>query len=70
MGRNATPVKTVPIKITTTAVLAKYLDALVDSGLYGKSRTEAAERLVAKGVEALIQEGTLLKADKATINPS
>jgi len=36
-----------------------YLKDLVDSGLFGKNVAEAAERLVGRGVEALIHEGTL-----------
>jgi hypothetical protein len=36
-----------------------YLEALVDSGLYGKNPAEAAERLVAQGIEELIRRGSL-----------
>jgi hypothetical protein len=36
-----------------------YLEDLVNSGLFGKNVAEAAERLVGRGVEALIREGTL-----------
>lgn len=37
----------------------EYLEDLVLSGLYGKSAAEAAERLIGRGVEALIREGSL-----------
>jgi hypothetical protein len=35
------------------------LEDLVSSGLFGKNTAEAAERLVARGIETLIREGTL-----------
>jgi hypothetical protein len=36
-----------------------YLEELVGSGLYGKNPAEAAERLIALGIEDLIRQGTL-----------
>ena len=38
-----------------------YLDKLVATGIYGKNRAEAAERLIAATVERLLREGVLLR---------
>jgi Arc/MetJ-type ribon-helix-helix transcriptional regulator len=59
MARIPNKLVTVEIKLSTTPQVAKYLDSLVETGLYGKNRSEAAERLVAKGIEALIKDSTL-----------
>ena len=59
MARTPNKLDTVEVTIRTTPPVAAYLDELVQTGLYGKSRSEAAERLVTRGIEALISEGTL-----------
>ena len=59
MARTPNKLDTVEVTIRTTPPVAAYLDDLVQTGLYGKSRSEAAERLVTRGIEALISEGTL-----------
>jgi hypothetical protein len=61
MARAPNKQETIEIKLSTTPQAAAYLDMLVKTGLYGKSRSESAERLVARGIEALIQDGTLSK---------
>jgi hypothetical protein len=43
--------------ISTTKPLVDNLESLVSSGLFGKSSPEAAERLIAKGIQDLIKEG-------------
>jgi hypothetical protein len=60
MPRRPNNVSTVIIKISTTPKVAAYLNQLVAGGLYGKTRPEAAERLIAKGVENLLREGILI----------
>jgi hypothetical protein len=50
------------VHLSTTPVVRDYLEALVASGLYGKSIAEAAERLVGRGIEGLIHEGALKRA--------
>ncbi len=60
MPREPNAIQTVEVKIRTTPVVADYLQALVASGLYGKSRSEAAERLVTAGIQTLIGEGVLV----------
>ena len=39
--------------------MVDYLKQLVTTGLYGRNHTEAAERLISRGIERLLQEGTL-----------
>lgn len=50
------------ISLTTTPVVLAYLEQLVAGGLYGKNNAEAAERLLARGIEALIKDGSLQRA--------
>jgi len=45
----------VPLKVTTTEQIRKYLEILVSSGLYGRNPAEAAERLLERGIESLIE---------------
>jgi hypothetical protein len=40
------------------------LSALVDTGLYGKNPAEAAERLIAKGVEVALAGGIILRRER------
>jgi hypothetical protein len=56
MPRNPNHISTVQITISTTPPLKKHLERLVTTGLYGKSAAEAAERLVAMGIERLLRE--------------
>jgi hypothetical protein len=44
------------------------LERLVLTGFYGKNPAEAAERLLARSIEALMKNGTL-DADESTSNP-
>ena len=66
MGRTPNKLDTIEVTIRTTPPVAAYLDELVQTGLYGKSRSEAAERLVTREIEALISEGTLSKSIKGS----
>ena len=45
--------------MTTTPQVRSYLEQLVQGGLYGKNRTEAAERLLTRSIEMLIRDGVL-----------
>lgn len=51
--------KTVPLRLSTTHAVMLYLKQLVSTGLYGRHHTDAAERLIALGIERLLQQGTL-----------
>lgn len=59
MARPKNILKTVQMTISTNRALVDHLESLVSSGLFGKSATEAAERLIAKGLHELSQEGQL-----------
>ena len=59
MARPKNTLKTVILKISTTVPLVKNLDELVSTGLFGKNSTEAAERLIAKGIQELQKESYL-----------
>jgi hypothetical protein len=58
-GRKPNLTETVSLTIATTPGVVRYLQQLVETHLYGKSHAEAAERLIARAIESLIQEGTL-----------
>lgn len=60
MARPKNILETVTLTIATNQPLVDQLESLVSSGLFGKSSTEAAERLIAKGVLELQREGQLL----------
>ena len=62
MARKKNRVETVEVRIRTTSQVASYLDGLAATGLFGKTRAEAAERLITRGIEAALQQG-LVKAD-------
>ncbi|NIR29534.1 MAG: hypothetical protein GWN84_09540 [Gammaproteobacteria bacterium] len=59
MPRKKNQLTTVSITLSTTQAVVDYLQALVESGLYGKNPAEAAERLTARGIEDLIERGKL-----------
>jgi hypothetical protein len=59
MGRTANPIETETIKISTTPPVVEHLKRLVETGLYGKNSSEAAERLISQGIERLIKDGVL-----------
>lgn len=59
MARKRNPVGTARITISTTPVVREYLSLLVGTGLYGKTPPDAAERLVARGVEAALAAGVI-----------
>jgi len=61
MGRSKNILKTVQLTISTTGPVVENLEALVLTGLYGKNYTEAAERLITKGIQDLQKEGHLIK---------
>jgi hypothetical protein len=58
-GRPKNILKTVPMRIALTEPVIENLEALVPSGLYGKSAPEAAALLIAKGIQDLQKEGQL-----------
>ena len=63
MPRQPNSVKTITITVSTTPHVYEYLVSLVGTGLFGKNPADAAERLIARGVEGHLSEGTLLRTD-------
>lgn len=47
------------IVIDATPKMARYLDDLVETGLYGSTRSEVATRLVTRGLEVVIERGVV-----------
>lgn len=68
MPRLRNKVKTVTITVSTTPMVHGHLEALVETGLYGKNAAEAAERLIARGIQDHLAEGTLIQLPKAGEN--
>jgi hypothetical protein len=64
MAHPQNQLKTVPLRISTTRAVVEYLKELVATGLYGRHHTDAAERLIARGIEGLLQQGVLKAASK------
>lgn len=70
MARKPNPVKSVQITVSTTPLVHGYLSALVDTGLYGKNPAEAAERLIARGVEVALAGGIIPRRERARNAPA
>lgn len=64
MARKRNRLKTVTLTISTTPPIVEHLARLVATGLYGKNPAEAAERLVARSIEDLVQNRTLPKSKR------
>jgi hypothetical protein len=64
MARPKNVLKTVKLPISTTQPVVDSLEILVASGLFGKSSPEAAERLIAKGIQELMKEGQFFQNGK------
>ena len=65
MPRLPNKVKTVTITVSTTPMVHSHLEALVATGLFGKNAAEAAERLIARGIQDHLADGTLIQLPKA-----
>jgi hypothetical protein len=66
-GRARNQLETVQLTVATTQPVVDYLQDLVLTGLFGKNPSEAAERLLANGIEQLIRESTLLRRRAAQV---
>lgn len=64
MARAQNAIPSVQITVSTTPAIRDYLSALVTTGLYGKNPADAAERLLAKGIEQAISAGTITKTSE------
>ena len=66
MPRLPNKVKTVTITVSTTPPVYRHLSDLVATGLFGKNPADAAERLITRGVEQFLAEGTLIRTRQSS----
>ncbi len=59
MSKPKNTVPSVTVSFTTTPKVKALLRQLVETGLYGKNSSEAAERLVARALEEMVGRGVL-----------
>lgn len=59
MPRDTNAIRSVTLRISTTPQVVDMLDRLVETGLYGKNRAEAAEELLRGKVIEAIRDGLL-----------
>lgn len=64
MGRPKNMLEIVSVTITINTTLAKDLDRIVHTGLFGNGRSDCIARLAAESVRHLIKEGVLAKRGK------
>ena len=55
--------KTERVTINVTPQIRDYLQRLVERGLYGKTPTEVAQNMVARGIESVVERGHLQHPD-------
>jgi hypothetical protein len=60
MGRVDKPLKTQRLTIVVTQEVHDALVALTDGGFAGKSKTETAEEMVRRGIEAVSSSNSLM----------
>jgi hypothetical protein len=65
MAREANPLKSEQITLSVNAQTVWYLDRLVETGLYGNSRSEAARVAIYDHCKLLINQGTIAMAPLA-----
>ena len=61
MARHENDLETVRITISTTPGVRDYLVDCVRTQLFGKNSAEAAVRLIERGIDGLVKDGTLQK---------
>jgi hypothetical protein len=59
MAREANPLKSEQITLSVNAQTVWYLDRLVETGLFGNNRTEAARVAIYDHCKLLISQGTI-----------
>ena len=65
MAKRQNLIPTVNITIAATPQIEKYLEQLVQTGIYGKNTAEAAVRLIERGIEQLVgKEKGLVQLDQ------
>ncbi len=66
MARGPNSVGTKKLHLSTTPEVLSALDALVQTGLFGKNRTEAAEELLRVKVREAVTEGWLERSKQVS----
>ncbi len=69
MARRQNSVGTEKLHLSTTPQVLAALDALIRTGLFGKTRTEIAEELLRMKVRETVTEGWLERARSGSIRP-
>ncbi len=69
MPRDANPFKSEQITLSVNAQTVWYLDRLVETGLYGNNRSEAARVALYDHCKLLINQGTLEIAPRLAQHP-
>lgn len=64
VARAKNRIPTQELTVSTNPQVQAYLQDLVDSGTFGNSEAEAAERLVASAIEQLIETGKLKRRER------
>ncbi len=59
MPRKPNELKTEPLTIAATPQVVAYLKQLLKTGFYGKNPADAAERLLARTLERMVDAGRL-----------
>lgn len=59
MPRPSNRLRTSPIRVAGNPKLDERLNRVIDTGLFGKSRAEAAERLIAHALLSLREQGVI-----------
>jgi hypothetical protein len=67
MPRSPNTEPTVKVTISTSPALRRDLDKVVATGYFGRTKAEAAERLLAEAIRNLIREGTLVRKDPSNL---
>ena len=66
MARKPNDLPSQELRISTTPQVIGFLGRLVETGLWGKNPTDAAERLIVRSIETLLKEGVLVAPGKRT----
>ena len=61
MPKPKASVETVKIGITTSKKVARFLDVLIETELFGRSRAEVAEQLIRRTMEKFITKDKIQK---------
>jgi hypothetical protein len=64
MARKRNDLPSQELRISTTPQIVALLGQLVETGLWGKNPTDAAERVIGRSVEVMLRDGSLVPLRK------